>query len=152
MIRNNNKKVIYLEKAKAYEKITEISSEEFHRKVRIITRGFTGIKKLFFKVKLSVWMQLFFRKAIRWFVGFLLPIIFISNLLVFSISSLFATTFFIQLVFYFLAILFSLGIKNKITSFPFYYCLVSIAGVAGTLNGLFGNSYITWNIPKSSRY
>jgi cellulose synthase/poly-beta-1,6-N-acetylglucosamine synthase-like glycosyltransferase len=150
-VRNSNYKVVFNFRAKASENISINPFEEYQRKVRIITRGITAIVSLFNSTRLSIWMQLFFRKAVRWFVGYALILIYISNILLVLDDIIFVITFALQNILYLMAILYGLKIRFKIGSYAYYYCLINFAGIKGTFNKFLGRQIKTWNIPTSTR-
>ncbi len=151
LVRNLGYNVIFNFKARAFENSSVYPDEEYHRKVRIITRGITALFSTFKKTKLSLWLQLFFRKALRWFVGYVLILLYLSNLFLINEDTMFIISFCLQNLFYLMAILYKFNIKFKIGSYAFYYCLINFAGINGTLNGFFGRKIKTWNIPSSTR-
>jgi cellulose synthase/poly-beta-1,6-N-acetylglucosamine synthase-like glycosyltransferase len=151
LVRNLKYNVIFNFNAKAFENSSINPVEEYHRKVRIITRGITALFLTYKNTKLYIWLQLFFRKALRWFVGYALIFIYISNIFLVYDDSVFVITFALQNLFYLMALLYKLNIKFKIGSYAFYYCLINLAGIKGTLNKFFGRQIKTWNIPTSTR-
>ncbi len=151
LVRNLKYNVIFNFNAKAFENSSINPVEEYHRKVRIITRGITALFLTYKNTKLYIWLQLFFRKALRWFVGYALILIYISNIFLVYNDLVFVITFVLQNLFYLMALLYKFNIKFKIGSYAFYYCLINLAGIKGTLNKFFGRQIRTWNIPTSTR-
>jgi cellulose synthase/poly-beta-1,6-N-acetylglucosamine synthase-like glycosyltransferase len=150
-VRDLKYNVVFNFEAKASENSSINPLEEYQRKVRIITRGITALFLTFKSTKLSIWLQLFLRKALRWFVGYALILIYITNIFLLHDNLVFVITFVFQNLFYLTALLFKLNLKIKIGSYAFYYCLINFAGIKGTLNKLFGHQIKTWNIPTSTR-
>jgi biofilm PGA synthesis N-glycosyltransferase PgaC len=151
LVRNSGYNVIFNFNAKAFENSSISSIEEYHRKVRIITRGITALFWTFKDTKLSIWLQLLLRKALRWFVGYALILLYISNVFLLSDNLVFVITFVLQNLFYLLSLSYKLNVKFKIGSYAFYYCLINIAGINGTFNKFLGRRIKTWNIPSSTR-
>jgi cellulose synthase/poly-beta-1,6-N-acetylglucosamine synthase-like glycosyltransferase len=143
--------VVFNSKAKVLENSSINPLEEYNRKVRIITRGITALFVLFNKIKFSVWLQLLLRKGLRWFVGFALIGLYISNLILINQSLFFLTVFIGQTIFFGLALLYNFNMRFKIGSYAFYYCLINMAGIKGTINKIFGRKIKIWNIPSSTR-
>jgi biofilm PGA synthesis N-glycosyltransferase PgaC len=151
LVRNLNQNVVFNFEAKAYENSSINPVEEYQRKVRIITRGITALFLIFKKTKLSIWIQLFLRKSLRWFVGYALILLYFSNIFLFQDNLIFMISFAIQNLFYLTALLFRFNFKLKIGSYAFYYCIINFAGIKGTLNKLFGRQIKIWDIPASTR-
>jgi len=150
-VRNSKHSVVFNFNAKASENSSINPVEEYQRKVRIITRGITAIVNIFKSTRLSIWIQLFCRKALRWFVGYALILLYISNAFITSENIVFLITFALQNIFYLMALLYNFNIKFKIGSYIYYYCIINFAGIRGTINKLFGRQIKTWNIPSSTR-
>ena len=151
LIRNKGYNVIFNFKAKAFENSSVNSAEEYRRKVRIITRGITALFSTFKITKLWLWLQLLLRKALRWFVGYALILLYLCNLFLINEHVIFNISFYLQNLLYLMALLYRLNLKFKIGSYAFYFCLINFAGIIGTLNGFFGRKIKTWNIPSSTR-
>jgi len=151
LVRNLKYNVVFNFEAKTSENTSINPLEEYQRKVRIITRGITALLITFKDIKLSIWLQLFLRKALRWFVGYALILLYITNIFIMHDNLVFVITYVLQNLFYFMALLFKLKFKIKIGSYAFYYCLINLAGIKGTLNILFGRKIKIWDIPTSTR-
>jgi cellulose synthase/poly-beta-1,6-N-acetylglucosamine synthase-like glycosyltransferase len=151
IVRNVGYHVIFNFDAIVYESSSVNSIEEYNRKVRIITRGITALFFLYHNTKFLIWMQLLFRKGLRWFVGYALLLLYLSNLWLISWGRDYLYIFIGQSLFYLIAFLYKWGIKTKPGSYAYYYCLINLAGLRGTLNKLFGKEISTWNIPASTR-
>jgi cellulose synthase/poly-beta-1,6-N-acetylglucosamine synthase-like glycosyltransferase len=150
-VRNLRYNVVFNFEARASENSSVNPIEEYQRKVRIITRGITAIVNIFRTTRISIWLQLFCRKALRWFVGYALVFLYLSNALLIFENSFFLITFILQNLFYLMAILYKFKIRFKIGSYIYYYCIINFAGIKGTINRLFGRQIKTWNIPSSTR-
>ncbi|WP_409252040.1 glycosyltransferase family 2 protein [Bacillus sp. SCS-153A] len=146
IIISQQKRFVYEPNAITMEETSPKSSEEFGRKVRIVTRSFTGIMS--YKHVLNPFMNFDFfykymsHKFLRWLVPYYMILIFIINLFLLD-QTLYQVMFALQVAFYLLA----LGGKvtnNKITYIPYYFCLVNYAALLGTIRALSGKRQATW--------
>ncbi len=147
--------VVYERDAIAYEKSTFFFREEFARKRRIIVRGLTGFRALRgnfggpFRV-----FQFVSRKLIRWFVGPLLPALYIANLLLIS-HPVYLALFVLQNVFYLLAAIGALlrrgGVQSRVLFIPFYFVMVNAASLAAIVNYICGGRLTSWEKAETTR-
>ena len=147
--------VVYERDAIAYEKSTFFFREEFARKRRIIVRGLTGFRALRgnfggpFRV-----FQFISRKLIRWFVGPLLPALYIANLLLIS-HPVYLTLFVLQNAFYLLAAIGALlrrgGVQSRVLFIPFYFVMVNAASLAAIVNYICGDRLTSWEKAETTR-
>jgi len=150
-------KVIYEPEAIAYESLSNDPIEIYRRRVRIVTRTvysllfdksffdlFNPFKYGFFSI------QLFSHKILRWFTGLFMMLIFFTNIFLLKEGLIYHTLFLFQILFYLLAIFgfisetYITGKTLKLACIIFYFCLSSIAMLAGIINVILGNEIITW--------
>lgn len=147
--------VIYEPEAVAYEKPTYYFKEEFKRKKRIIIRGLTGFKYLRtdFGGRLRLF-QFVSRKLLRWWIGPLLPVLYVSNLFLLDYP-LFMSVFVLQNLFYGLAaagaILRRGRVQSRFLFIPFYFVLVNSASVAAIFTYLLGGRLSSWEKAETTR-
>lgn len=149
----NNKKSKYNKNAIAYEKAGEITSDEFLRKVRMFRGNIKGTFSNFekynpFKVG---WFSYFYlsHRAMRNLLWISHIVVFISNFMLIN-QVFYRNIFFIQVIFYILAIL-GIVIKNKIFYVPYYYSMTIFAQFKGAINELSGKSKATWEKAETTR-
>ena len=146
--------VVFDEEAVAYEKATSSIREEFLRRARIVTRGFTAFLRYRRKYRMlkGMWGFCFIsHKLLRWFVPFFLIIIFFTNL--FLHSPFFKFTLLGQLIFYSAALAGVLFKKKsgKFFSIPFYFCLINSAALMGIIKYFRGTRESVWEVAKTTR-
>lgn len=145
-------KIVFQPEAIAYEKATQSMREEFWRRARIVTRGFTAFFRYFLKYKIYKGLRglaYFSHKLLRWFVPIYLVILFISNLFLFDMT-FFKITFIVQIMFYFLAIL-GMFLKARFISVPFYFCLINLAALIGFIHYILGRRKTIWEVARTTR-
>jgi cellulose synthase/poly-beta-1,6-N-acetylglucosamine synthase-like glycosyltransferase len=148
-------KVVFEPEAIAYEQATSSIFEEFRRRARIVTRGFTAFGKYWRSYCMLRGMRGFCfvsHKLLRWFVPFFLIALFIANLFLLD-SPFFKITFYAQLSFYIAAFLgiFIKGKKGKLFVIPFYFCMINLAALTGFINYLRGRRQAVWEVAKTTR-
>ncbi len=135
----------------AYEETTEKAAEEFHMRIRVISRGMRGMfymKTLFNPLKFGfVSFQLISHKLLRWLIPLFLVVIFLSNLFLLS-SPVYRIIFMLQIAFYVMAFVGWVGerwnIKLKFVSVPLYFSTVNIASIISLYKTLRGYKAVTW--------
>jgi len=148
-------RVVYEDEAIAYERSTYFFREEFSRKRRIIVRGLTGFKHLrhSFGGPFRIF-QFFSRKLIRWWIGPMLPLLYISNLMLID-KPLYIIFFALQNVFYLLsavgAILRRGKVQSRIFFVPFYFVLVNAAALTAIVGYLCGRRLSAWEKAETTR-
>ncbi len=147
--------VVYEKDAIAYERSTCLCSEEFGRKRRIIIRGLTGYKHLrhdfggMFRL-----YQFVSRKLLRWWIGPMLPCLYLSNLLLAG-EPFFYGVFLLQNVFYAFAavgLLLRRGkVQSKIFLVPFYFVMVNAAALTAIITYIRGIRLSSWEKAETTR-
>ena len=129
--------VIYDDEAFATETTSPDVKGEFQRKIRIGAANYNAIKeikKLLNPKRGFVAFGLWSHKIFRWFIPFLLIIVFVTN--IFLLSHTFYILFmFLQILFY-LTAFFGYLLNNsnysiKILFYPFYFCTINLALAIG---------------------
>ena len=143
-------RAVFDSKAKAFDKISGTSREEFTRKVRTLAGNFqlfSSCGRLLNPFKSKVAWQFFSHKFLRVVAFLFLILMFISNLF---LLAYFPYNFIIiaQGVFYSFAVigwvLEKISIKSKLCAVPYVFCMLNFAALKGFLNFLFGKQKVTW--------
>ncbi len=147
--------VIYESEAIAYERSTFYFREEFSRKRRIIVRGLTGFRNLrrnfggAFRI-----FQFVSRKLLRWYIGPVLPVLYVSNVLLLG-DRLFYTLFVLQNLFYVFAIVGAIlrrgKVRLRIFLIPFYFVMVNAAALAAIATYICGRRLTAWEKAETTR-
>jgi cellulose synthase/poly-beta-1,6-N-acetylglucosamine synthase-like glycosyltransferase len=145
-------RLVYEGEAIGHEKSTTSFKTEFLRKSRVIAGAIQsvmqkeGIPSL--KQK-GVFFCYVSHKYLRWMIPIILIILFIANLFLIFLSGelIYKGTFIAQSVFYLLAVLDLFVVRKyniRLTSIPFYFCLVNGAALYGIYKGLFKKQPVKW--------
>lgn len=149
-------RVLYEKQAYAMETASANLKEEKKRKVRISAGAFQSMLMLkgllnFFKHPILTF-QYVSHRVLRWTLcPLLLPVLFISNLLLLNTppANVYQLFFAAQLAFYGAALagwLFSLkGIKVKILYFPYYFFFINLSLYLGFIRFIKGNQSVLWD-------
>ena len=140
----------------ASEEVSKEIITEFRRKVRFAATNFQTLKffkDLLFWKKLMLSYALWSHKVIRWFVPWLLIILFITNLALVDYSKFYHNLFFIQIAFYLLAIigyvLNLVKVNISVFSLVYYYLVTNLALLIGFIKFLTKkHSYIWDSTPR----
>lgn len=147
--------VVYESEAVAYERSTYFFREEFGRKRRIIVRGLTGFKNLknSFGGSFRIF-QFFSRKLLRWWIGCLLPVLYLANIMLID-NPWFLAFFVLQNIFYIFAAIGSFLRRGKVESriflVPFYFVLVNGAALAAIATYFCGRRLSSWEKAETTR-
>jgi cellulose synthase/poly-beta-1,6-N-acetylglucosamine synthase-like glycosyltransferase len=148
-------RVVFEDRALAYEETTKSSKEEFSMRVRVVTRGMRGIlsvQGLLNPAKYGwVSFQLFSHKILRWMVPFFLLLLFASNAVLWN-HSWFGLLFALQVVFYGFALLTLLIPLHRVwkpLGIPLYFCTLNAAALRSTLEVVRGRKYVVWETVRS---
>lgn len=143
-------RVIFEDRALAYEQTTESTSEEFTMRVRVITRGMRGLLSVpeLLKPWKHPWMafQLFSHKVLRWMVPVLLLLLLADNLVLIH-QPYFRGLLILQVGFYALALLQAmvpLHRRWKPLGVPLYFCTLNAAAFVGVIELLRGKRHVIW--------
>jgi cellulose synthase/poly-beta-1,6-N-acetylglucosamine synthase-like glycosyltransferase len=148
-------RVVFEERALAYEETTQSTSEEFSMRVRVVTRGIRGLLSV--PTLLMPWrfgwvsFQLWSHKIFRWLVPFFLLILLGSNLFLWQHS--FHRLFFqAQGVFYAITLFgLLLPIQRlwKPLGIPLYFCTLNAAAFFSVIEVLRGKKYVVWETVRT---
>ncbi|MBN2070199.1 MAG: glycosyltransferase family 2 protein [Candidatus Krumholzibacteriota bacterium] len=147
--------IVYDAEAVAYERSTYFFTEEFNRKRRIVIRGLTGFRHLRgdFGGSFRIY-QFISRKMLRWWVGALLPVLYIANIFLLS-DPPYLVFFVLQNLFYLFALTGALlrrgHIRTRIFYIPFYFVMVNSAAFAAILTFLAGRRFSSWEKAETTR-
>jgi cellulose synthase/poly-beta-1,6-N-acetylglucosamine synthase-like glycosyltransferase len=143
---------VYEEEAFSYEKGGESFEKEFRRKVRIVNRAWRGMMSMrhllnpfrfgFFAI------QAISHKLLRWLVPCFMALAFVSNFFLIDGENIFKLILFLQIAFYFFALIGMLRKRQehiaRIFYLPYYFCLVNWASLQGILENYLGKTYTVW--------
>ena len=148
-------RVVFEDRALAYEETTKSSREEFSMRVRVVTRGVRGILSvpdLLNPAKYGwVSFQLISHKVLRWLVPFFLLLLFASNA-VLGNHQWYRTLFALQAAFYGFALLTLLIPLHRIwkpLGIPLYFCTLNAAALRSILEVMRGRKYVVWETVRS---
>jgi cellulose synthase/poly-beta-1,6-N-acetylglucosamine synthase-like glycosyltransferase len=143
-------RVVFEDRALAYEETTKSSKQEFLMRVRVVTRGIRGILSvpdLLNPTKYGwVSLQLISHKVLRWIIPFLLLLLFASSAALWN-HSWYGMLFALQLTFYGFALLTLLVPLHRMwrpLGIPLYFCTLNAAALQSILEVVRGRKYVVW--------
>jgi cellulose synthase/poly-beta-1,6-N-acetylglucosamine synthase-like glycosyltransferase len=150
-------RVLFEDRALAYEETTQSTGEEFSMRVRVVTRAMRGllsVSDLLMPWKFA-WpaFQLWSHKIMRWMVPLFLVIILAANLALLD-SPLYRVTLAMQLFFYAAALLnmlLPLHRQWKPLGIPLFFCTLNAAALVSMLQICRGRKYVTWQTVRARR-
>lgn len=148
--------VVYDAEAVAYERSTYFFREEFKRKRRIIVRGMTGYHHLkrSFGGPLRTF-QFISRKLLRWWIGALLPTLYLLNIALLS-DPLFVAVFVLQNLFYASAAVGAVlrrgQVQSRLFLMSFYFVMVNAAALAAIITWMTGGRLAFWEKAETTRH
>lgn len=151
----SGKRVIFEPGAKAYDIVSGTTKKEFSRKVRTLAGNFeifALLPEMFNPFRSKIAFQLFSHKFLRLLVPYFLSAVFVSNLFLMKNGNIFVLAFFLQVVFYSLALLGYLLEKTsaavsgilRILLIPYEFCALNFAAVAGLWVNFSGKAKVAW--------
>jgi len=150
-------KVLFEDRALAYEETTKSTKEEFSMRVRVVTRAMRGLLSVSDVLKpwKFAWpaFQLWSHKVLRWMVPLFLVAIFVSNLFLLD-SPVFRTLMAAQLAFYAAALLnmmLPLHRAWKPMGIPLFFCTLNAAALFSMIELSRGKKYVTWQTVRARR-
>jgi len=148
-------RVVFEDRALAFEETTQSASEEFSMRVRVITRGMRGLLSvpMLLKPWKFLWMafQLWSHKILRWFVPFFLLLLFVSSALLIK-NTFYLAVFLVQAFFYSLTLLSLLVPVQRLwkpLGIPLYFCTVNVAALFSLFELIRGKKYIVWETVRT---
>jgi len=152
MIITQGKRVVFEDRAIAYERTTQNSKQEYLMRLRVIRGGMTGFRyalpKLFKAKQWSAIIQLISHKVMRWLMPIFLLSLFLTSLggLIFGDETVFFLVLFVlQLVLYTLGILGFYISKNKVVAFANYFLVMNVASFSAFVKTLIEDLEATWD-------
>jgi len=144
-------RIAFEPEAVAYERTEEKPEEEFSMRVRVITRGMSGlayVKNLLNPFEYGfVSFQLISHKIVRWLMPFFMIILLVCNLILLEIP-VYRFIFILQVLFYVSVplawIMHRYGKKVKFFFLPLYFCIVNLASFLAIINIIKGTKMATW--------
>jgi cellulose synthase/poly-beta-1,6-N-acetylglucosamine synthase-like glycosyltransferase len=150
-------RVVFEDRALAYEETTQSTAEEFSMRVRVVTRAMRGLGSVYDLLKpwKFFWpaFQLWSHKVLRWMVPLFLLTILAANLLLLD-SPLYRVTLAAQLAFYTAAIvnmLAPLHRRWKPLGIPLFFCTLNAAALVSMVEICRGRKYVTWQTVRARR-
>jgi len=148
-------RVVFEDRALAYEETTKSSAEEFSMRVRVVTRGIRGILSVpeLLNPFRHAWVifQLVSHKVLRWLVPLFLLMIGVSSAVLWDQPG-YRLLLVLQLLFYGfvgLTLLVPLHRIWKPFGIPLYFCTVNLAALCSILEVLRGRKYVVWETVRS---
>jgi len=144
------RRVVFEDRALAYEETTESTAEEFSMRVRVITRGMRGLLSV--PDLLKPWrygwvsLQLYSHKVLRWLAPVFWLAFLASNAFLWN-QPYYRVVLLLQIGFYLLALLqlvAPLHRRWKLLGVPLYFCTLNAAALFSTLELLRGKKYVAW--------
>ncbi len=148
----NRHRLVYEKEAIGYEVSSISPKTEFLRKSRVIAGAIQtvmqheGIPSVRQKGAFFCFAS---HKFLRWMIPLVLVAFYFTNARLFlhSKDMLYTASFYVQTVFYFMALLDMLVAKRykcRLTSIPFYFCMVNGAALFGLYKGVFKKQPVKW--------
>jgi biofilm PGA synthesis N-glycosyltransferase PgaC len=153
-------RVVYEPDSYAAETASDNVKEELKRKVRIAAGGWQSMRRLWTILipipQPLLTFQYISHRVLRWSISaFVLPLIFILNVALFSQSDLYQYLLYAQIVFYATALvgwfLENKAIRVKILFVPYYFLMMNYAVFAGFVRWLKGSQKVTWERAKRAK-
>ncbi|OPZ73720.1 MAG: Beta-monoglucosyldiacylglycerol synthase [Firmicutes bacterium ADurb.Bin456] len=157
-LNQKSKKAVYIHEAVAWEKAGATAADEYRRKVRMLARVWGSILKAppvkprAVSGRLGFTWKFISHRLLRYLAPFLLILIFVLNVFLYSRGPLYQIPFLVQVTLYSLALIGAVhSIKAKIFYLPFYFCLFHFACVRGLLQALLNRAPAIWEKAGSTR-
>jgi cellulose synthase/poly-beta-1,6-N-acetylglucosamine synthase-like glycosyltransferase len=148
-------RVIFEDRALAFEETTTSVTEEFLMRVRVITRGIRGVLSVpeLLKPWKFPWIcfQLVSHKILRWLVPLFLILLLLSNG-VLAVLPGYRYFLAMQMLFYAFAIFSALVPVHrhfKLLGIPLYFCTLNVAALLSLIEVLRGRKYVVWQTVRT---
>jgi len=150
-------RIVFEQEAVAYETTTEKVRDEFKMRVRVITRGMTGLlyaRRLLNPFRFPfVAVQLLSHKVARWMIPIFMLLLLIANIFLFGSGWFYQLTLAGQAAFYLAALLGvladRLGRKVRLLAIPMYFCVVNVASLISLFNVARGEKKVVWETARN---
>jgi cellulose synthase/poly-beta-1,6-N-acetylglucosamine synthase-like glycosyltransferase len=148
-------RVVFEDRALAYEETTKSSQDEFWMRVRVVTRGIRGILSV--SNLLNPWkygwvsVQLLSHKVLRWMVPLFLLLLFVSSAVLWN-HAWYGIPLALQVGFYGFALLTLLVPLHRLwkpLGIPLYFCTLNAAALRSILEVMRGRKYVVWETVRS---
>lgn len=150
-------RVLFEDRALAYEETTQSTGEEFSMRVRVVTRAMRGLLSVsdLLKPWKFAWpaFQLWSHKIMRWMVPLFLIVLLSANVVLID-SPFYKFTLAVQLFFYaaaLLNILLPLHRQWKPLGIPLFFCTLNAAALVSMFEICRGRKYVTWQTVRARR-
>jgi len=147
-------RTIFDPEAKAYDRVSSSSKEEFRRKVRTLAGNFQlfmQCRNLFNPFKSKIGWQFFSHKFLRAVAFFFLISLFTSSVFLKNVYP-YNFILLLQITFYLLAlcgwVIERAKVKSKIVSLPYVFCFLNLAAMEGFFKFLLKKQKVTWEKAK----
>jgi len=148
-------RAIYEPEAISYEEIPLTTGTELRRKIRTVRAGVTVInseRSLLNPFK-HFWPSIFLfgHKISRWLFFLLMIGLFICNLIIRDINSIYFLLFILQILFYSLVVIAAISAnfqRIKLLGLPYFFCVYNLASILGILEFLRGNRSEIWEVER----
>jgi cellulose synthase/poly-beta-1,6-N-acetylglucosamine synthase-like glycosyltransferase len=148
-------RVVFEDRALAYEETTRSSRDEFRMRVRVVSRGIRGLLSVpeLLNPRKHGWVafQLVSHKVLRWLVPLFLLLLLVSSSLL-SAEVTYRQLFELQVLFYGIALLAALipALRRvKLATIPLYFCTLNAAALLSLIEVCRGRKYVTWETVRS---
>jgi len=148
-------KFVYAKDACAVESVGKDVTTEFKRKVRFSATNFQTMTLCFRSIirqGLLISYAFFSHKISRWFLPFNLILLYLFSVLLFGKSIIINNLFYLQSLFYLLALLGYIGTKIRVKFFlfslPYFFVIANIAVIKGFFKFLNKNHSVIWESTK----
>jgi cellulose synthase/poly-beta-1,6-N-acetylglucosamine synthase-like glycosyltransferase len=150
-------RVLFEDRALAYEETTQSTAEEFAMRVRVVTRAMRGLLSV--SDLLQPWkfawtaFQLWSHKVMRWMVPLFLIALLAANLFLLDVP-LYRFVLAAQLFFYAAALLnmlLPLHRQWKPLGIPLFFCTLNAAALVSMVEICRGRKYVTWQTVRARR-
>ncbi len=148
-------RVVFEDRALAYEETTRSSRDEFRMRVRVVSRGIRGLLSVpeLLNLRKHGWVafQLVSHKVLRWLVPLFLLLLLVSSGLL-SAEVTYRHLFELQVLFYGIALLAALIPvlrRVKLATIPLYFCTLNAAALLSLIEVCRGRKYVTWETVRS---
>lgn len=148
-------RVVFEDRALAYEETTKSSKEEFSMRVRVVTRGISGILSVSSLLNPFrhgwVSFQLISHKVLRWMVPLFLLLLLAANSAFWN-RSLYGALLALQVAFYGFALLTLLVPLHRVwkpLGIPLYFCTLNAAALRSVIEVIRGRKYVVWETVRS---
>jgi cellulose synthase/poly-beta-1,6-N-acetylglucosamine synthase-like glycosyltransferase len=146
------KRSVFVPEAFTLEPPSKDAKVEFHRHVRIIAQGFLVFlgqaPRLLERGKWKELWMLGSHRPLRWLSSCFLGGALLANLALAGSSDVYRALLVLQVLFYMAALAGALGerlrVRLRLLAIPYYFCVVSAAGLSGFFHFLRGRGHASW--------